>query len=165
MEVSCPQCKQRLRYSDDLRNPLLRCRTCSTTFRPHGLTADIVEEPVAAVAVDEHLEFGNPSYGSRDASLPKIDPGPVTASRGNKSRFGYGAIILFIVLFKVAPRLAREFFRDPKPPQPAQLQQDEQQAIQRMLQEAAENAENARRQPQIQPMPAPEVGGPFDATE
>jgi hypothetical protein len=164
MEVSCPKCKQRLRYSDELKNPLLRCRSCSTTFRPSGLTS-AVEEPVAAVAVDEESEFASPLHGSFNAPLPKIDPGPVTASRGNKSRFGYFAIILFVVLFKVVPRVAREFFREPKPAQPAQMQQDDQQAIQRMLQEAAKNAENARRQPQIQPMPMPEIGGRFDATE
>lgn len=164
MEVSCPKCKQRLRYSDDLKNPLLRCRSCSTTFRPSGLTAK-VEEPVAAVAVEEDREPAGPFRGSFDESLPKIDPGPVTESRGSKSQFGYLAIIIIVILFKVVPRLGREFFREPKPEQPVHLRQDEQQAIQRMLQEAAKNAENARRQPQLQPMPVPEIGGPFNVPE
>lgn len=168
MEVSCPKCKQRLRYSDQLINPLLRCRNCTTTFRPSGLKPT-VEEPVAAVAVDEVWESPERNRESFDGPLPHIDPAPTTASGANKSRFGYFAIIILVLLFKVGPRLARELFRDPKPERPAQLRHDEQQAIQRMLQEAAKNAEAARRHPQIPPMPmpvpVPQVGRPFDPPE
>src|SRR5688572_10343182 len=33
MEFNCPQCSQRLRVANGLRNPLLRCKNCSSKFR------------------------------------------------------------------------------------------------------------------------------------
>jgi hypothetical protein len=151
MEVSCPQCTQRLRYSDKLVNPLLRCRNCLTTFRPVGnLTA--AEEPVAAIGVDEYDE-ALPTW-TPDRSL-QPEPETSTTGRVGKSKAGYATIVILLIAFKAGPRLLRELFREPKPKQPVQFQPANQQAIQEML-DAAKNAENAGNRPRFPPLPMPD---------
>jgi hypothetical protein len=107
--------------------------------------------PAAAVA--------EPSFADEEAVREYVSesPPPVVesspASRAAKSGLGYLAIIVLVIAFKMAPRILREIFREPKPQRPVQMRPDDQQAIQRMLQEAAKNAENARQKNRNLPDP------------
>jgi hypothetical protein len=167
MEVSCPNCSQRLRYSDHLANPLLRCRNCLTTFRP----ADLIgaeEQPVAAVGVDEY-------DSDIEGPLPKVatDQLPQSEPDASTSWFGKGGIsigvLLLVIALKAGPRLLRELFRERKPDPPVQMRHEDRQAIDRLLKEAAEknapkNAPKNAREPfnDRQQAPAPNQDLPAD---
>ena len=116
MEVRCPQCEQRLRYSNVLKNPLLRCRSCGTTFR----VAD-VEEVLQPTPVEM------PAYEPRETADPfnqipplqtKQDEPRSDNSRGYaKSGIGTVGIVVMLIALKIGIRLVREFTRD-RPAQP-----------------------------------------------
>jgi predicted Zn finger-like uncharacterized protein len=161
METTCPQCSQRLRVKDDVKNPLLRCGRCGNMFRllestqsslppagdvpPHRTfelsparfpASDPFARDVARdVAADTTSNVSLPdSYPQVDTSRPKAS----APSGPSMKKGGWGSIliVLVVILLKVGPRLARNFHREqPAQPPPMRFNAAEQQNFQRMLQQ------------------------------
>ena len=153
MEVRCPKCAKRLRYSDSLRNPLLRCRACGTTFRAAEVNHS-EPEPFAAVAAEipegtGRVEESAPFVGSEPAQPSEVanQQPQGFAKRG----VGTFVIIALVVLAKVGPHLLRDMVRDnppkPQPPQPVRLHQEHRQAIEKVVREADAAPEERARNP------------------
>jgi hypothetical protein len=50
MEISCPQCNQRLRVPNEMKNPLLRCKKCGSSFRLDAAKSAANDQPVRDVS-------------------------------------------------------------------------------------------------------------------
>ena len=53
MEFNCPTCQTKLRVSDELQNPRVRCRACGNIFRP--LESDTTSRQSAGSSSIAHL--------------------------------------------------------------------------------------------------------------
>lgn len=155
MEFNCPTCQTKLRVSDELQNPKVRCRACGTIFRPLESGGSISPSPTPPVAPQVNRfpdqpkpaespfastsQPGRDSFGSPTPSAP-TRPRPVVTPRSAApgKRGGWG-IILFIILMLLSrgPRLLRNFQRQPAPPPPVQIDDDE---VLRRLREVQERA-------------------------
>jgi hypothetical protein len=144
MEVRCPQCAQRLRYSDVLKNPTLRCRPCGTIFRPADLGKS--DDPVVAEGVEESEELDD-----------QLEPTAAPDRSGGIGKRGIGTfgIIAIVIALKVGPRLMREIFRDrpAQPRPPVRLHQENRKAIERLKPEDGV----AEAEPDKRPIPFEEV--------
>lgn len=152
METTCPQCSQRLRVSDELRNPLLRCRRCEHVFRladaerygrPTTATEFAplrpLEDSRRSSSKDEIYQASAVEKPSVPEEMPDIDTHRPHVSRRtsplNKGGWGTVALIVFLLLVKVGPRLLRNLFRE-RPPAVAPVQRNDAEAreVQRLFQ-------------------------------
>lgn len=117
MEVRCPQCTQRLRYSDVLKNPRLRCRSCGTEFQADD-AAEVLPHGLVETAGDESRETAD-SFGQIPPLPQQQKDSRSDSSRGlTKSGVGPAAIIILLIALKVGVRLVQEFTRHRPPQQP-----------------------------------------------
>lgn len=123
MEFNCPNCGKRLRAPDHLRNPLVRCRTCGTAFRPREqaevpVAAEVVERRAAPVRSDKIRPVEPTPLPKPFPAFPTTTniPSPTQQSRGMKG-LGAAIAILFVLLAK-APRLVRLMVHQQPPPLP-----------------------------------------------
>ena len=144
MEVRCPQCTQRLRYSDVLKNPLLRCRACGTTFRPAELAASVPDSRSAAeVENASRLRELYQHAGEPREPEPTVSAPAPERSSGIGKGVGTFGVIALLIAFKVGPRLMREIFRErpAPPPPPAHFREEHRQAIEKLVRDADSNRE------------------------
>jgi hypothetical protein len=120
MEFNCPECGKRLRAPDHLRNPLVRCRTCSATFRPREeaiTNAESAPQSIPRPTLPVPQQDRKFIPGSPD---PLVRPFPANEGKKTAKGFGVGILILFIALTK-GPKLIR-LFLPAKPAAPAPVQ-------------------------------------------
>mgnify|MGYP003573703037 CR=1 FL=1 len=177
MEFNCPTCQTRLRVSDELQNPKVRCRACGTIFRP--LESSHTNRPQTAAQPSPYVSpspspnpFSDPVR--QDASTPvspysapansgteranrrrsstPASPGPVISPRsssGGKKGGGWG--ILFFILLMVlsrAPRLWRNLQAPPAPkPAPVRVNDDVMRQLQKTLDDTQRKQEEAAQAP------------------
>ena len=177
MEFNCPTCQTKLGVSDELADPKVRCRVCGTIFRPFesgvanrpnpqsqaspspsqvspfpGVPESTTSSfPFESKALPEHDDFTSSTspIPIPRASRPVITPRP-QQNRGRNGGWGIMIFIVFILLTR-APRILRNFMREPEPPAPIQIDHDE---IRRELNEIIEEnerRENERRENEVLP--------------
>ena len=172
MEIQCPQCSQRLRVSDSLKNPLLRCPRCGSTFRSENVDAPAPAEiypsaPVTSSAVPEVFHETQPQYASPP---PRMEPVAKPSHSWGKGGLSWLAMVVLFLCIKAGPRLAKNLFGERRPPQnvpvridpprmdPDQMRNEQKQAFERVIrdmQQKLEQRKALREQGQNDGVPPP----------
>lgn len=142
METSCPNCRQRLSYPNLLKNPVLRCRRCQTQFRPETATP----ESTAPAGMGDAFSPDSESDNWRGAPTKANKPGspqeeyeryfapqpaaqaqaPATPAKTSTApgwlKGGSAWFVIAILVFRIGPKLLREFMKERGGPPPVQRQ-------------------------------------------
>lgn len=168
MEISCPDCSQRLRVPDHLTNPLVRCRNCGKTFRPSETAESRIpfaipmREPEPQSQIESAPQL--PKSKSSDSQLhdflsqPRAEPSVAEQAKTRRSVAGWGTgVIIGLIALRGGVKLVKHLFHEDRKPQPAPVQFDPK--LRPDIQKLLEQADPQRRRPQ--PLPGkPEAPPP-----